>query len=397
MHLAYFSPLPPARTGIADYSAELLPHLATHVDLTLFHPEPEQVAAALRQQFSIQPYSHFQANRPQYTLPLYQMGNSTHHTGLYRMALRYPGAVVLHDLVLHHFIEAITQGQGDEAGYARAMGYALGREPGWLRHYWQLRHQPDRYSVASLNQILVDRSLLIFTHSQYGQHQLLAQGCRRPIKIIPQPMVSYEAPSQRAILNWPDTAVVFAALGQVTRAKQVGMALRQFARLYADFPQARFLLIGEIMGYEAGLQEELAALMVEGAVLVTGYVPDLAQFAGWIAAADVILNLRHPTMGETSATALRGMAQRKPLIVFNHGWYHELPDAAALKIPPLDEEALYQAMRSLAQSPEMRQTMGGAAAYHIQRYHHPSQVAEQLTTHLHEWLINHSPTQPFTN
>lgn len=33
MRLAYYSPLPPMRSGIADYSAELLPHLAAHCDI----------------------------------------------------------------------------------------------------------------------------------------------------------------------------------------------------------------------------------------------------------------------------------------------------------------------------------------------------------------------------
>jgi glycosyltransferase involved in cell wall biosynthesis len=387
MHLAYFSPLPPARTGIADYSAELLPHLARLSQLTLFHPEPEQVAAAIRQQFPVKPYPYFQANRTLFDLLVYQMGNSTYHTDLYRMAMRYPGVVVLHDLVLHHFIEAITRQQGDEAGYLQAVGYALGGEQGSLRRYLHLRHQPDRYNVASLNQVLVDRSLLILVHSQYGQQQLAAQGCQQPVAVIAQPMVRQEVVSQRPTLNWPETAVVFAALGQITRAKQVLLGLKAFARLRTEYPESRFLLVGEPMAEEVDIESEIAALQLEDVVYMTGFVPDLAEFAGWIAAADVILNLRHPTMGETSATALRGMAQGKPLIVFDHGWYKELPDAAAFKLPPLNEEALYQTMRTLAQSAELRHTMGDAAAHYIQQYHQPAQVAERIIAHLQEWLM----------
>ena len=36
MKLAYFSPLSPQRSGIADYSAELLPYLAMGAEITLF-------------------------------------------------------------------------------------------------------------------------------------------------------------------------------------------------------------------------------------------------------------------------------------------------------------------------------------------------------------------------
>jgi hypothetical protein len=68
--------------------------------------------------------------------------------------------------------------------------------------------------------------------------------------------------------------------------------------------------------------------------------------------------------------------------VFDHGWYRELPDAAAIKLPLLDEDALYRAMHDLALSPQKRQQMGHAAAQHIQTTHQPARVAE----HIHHLL-----------
>ena len=53
LRLAFFSPLPPARTGIADYSRQLLPHLRTQTEITLFSAEPDKVDAELRHQFGI--------------------------------------------------------------------------------------------------------------------------------------------------------------------------------------------------------------------------------------------------------------------------------------------------------------------------------------------------------
>jgi glycosyltransferase involved in cell wall biosynthesis len=389
MKLAYFSPLPPAHTGIADYSAELLPHLAALTDLILFHPEPEQVAAAIRTQFPIQPLTHYPAHRWQFDLALYQMGNSTHHTTIYQMALRYPGAVVLHDVVLHHFVEAITRRQGDEAGYLQAIGYALGEENGSLWAYLEQKQRPTPYSLTPLNQMLVDRSLLVLVHSRYGQYQLQAQGSKTPVAVIAQPMEPVAASPHR--LNWPEDRVVFAALGQVTAAKQVVMALRAFARLRPQCPSARFLIVGEIVQAEVDVAQVIEELQLQEVVQITGFVPDLAEFTGWIAAADIIINLRYPTAGETSATALRGMAQGKPVIVFDHGWYSELPDAAALKLPSLDEEALYQAMLTLAQSAAQRQQMGYAAAHHIQTYHQPATVAAAIQHHLTDLLASLLP------
>lgn len=389
MKLAYFSPLPPAHTGIADYSAELLPHLARLTNLTLFHPEPAQVAAAIRTQFPLAPLAHYPAHRWQFDLALYQMGNSIHHTAIYQMALRYPGVVVLHDVVLHHFVEAITRRQGDEVAYFQALNYVLGEESGSLWSHLAQKHLFIPYTLVSMNQMLVDRSLLVLVHSRYAQNQLRAQGSKTPVAVITQPMESAAAPPYH--LNWPEGGVVFAALGQVTAAKQVVMALRAFARLRPQCPSARFLIVGKIVQTEVDVPQVIEELQLKDVVQITGFVPDLTEFRGWIAAADIIINLRYPTAGETSATALRGMAQGKPVIVFDHGWYSELPDAAALKLPPMDEEALYQAMLALTQSVELRQKIGNAAAHHIQTYHQPPTVAAALYHHLTDLLASLLP------
>ena len=387
MRLAYFSPLPPAHTGIADYSAELLPHLSQWADLTLFHPHPEEVASEIRARWSVEPISRYEESRPQFDLALYQMGNSTHHTDLYRMALRYPGVVVLHDLVLHHFVEATTRRQGDEAGYLWAVGHALGQQVGGLRRYLQLRGRPTAYTLP-LNNLLVDRSLMVLVHSHYAQRQLQGQGTRGPVCVIPQPMAHYPAAAPAQQPNWPDECVVFAALGQVTAAKQVELALHAFARLHESHRETRFLLVGEAIAEEVDVAGLVARCGLQDVVHVTGFVAQLPDFVNWISLADVIINLRHPTQGETSATALRGMAQGKPLIVFDHGWYSELPDAAALKLPPLDEEALYQAMLQLTTSASMRETMGHAAAHHIQTTHQPDVVAQEIHRLLADYLHN---------
>ncbi len=387
MRLAYFSPLPPAHTGIADYSAELLPHLSQLADLTLFQQHPEEVAPEIRARWPVEPMGEYERTRPRFDLALYQMGNSTHHTNLYQMALRYPGVVVLHDLVLHHFVEAITCREGDEAGYMRAVSHALGQNDRPLDRYLQARQSPTRLTTLPLNNLLVDRSLMVLVHSHYAQKQLQAQGTRCPVPVIPQPMAPYPATTSSQRPDWLAGTVVFAALGQVTAAKQIELALRAFARVHKNHPETRFLLVGEIIQAEVDVPGIIARWGLPDAVYVTGFVAGLRDFINWIDRADVIVNLRYPTQGETSATALRGMAQGKPVIVFDHGWYSELPDAAAIKLPPLDEEALYQAMLRLTQSANMRQEMGNAAASHIQTLHQPAVVAgkiyELLTDYLH--------------
>ena len=127
--IAFFSPLPPERSGIADYSAELLPYLARWVDVTLFAARPACVADSLRDCFPIRDIAEYGAMRWRFDVALHQMGASMYHDAMYDVLLRYGGIVTLHEHNLHQFIATRTiVMQRNFAGYEREMGYALGIE-----------------------------------------------------------------------------------------------------------------------------------------------------------------------------------------------------------------------------------------------------------------------------
>src|SRR5512143_412512 len=97
MRLAWFSPMPPVRTGVAACSAELIEGLASeHVDL--FVDEP--VARHAPEYRSAHEFVWRHRHDP-YDLPVYQLGNSSHHDYEWPYVFRYPGLVVLHDAHLH--------------------------------------------------------------------------------------------------------------------------------------------------------------------------------------------------------------------------------------------------------------------------------------------------------
>ena len=106
MKVAYYSPLPPSRSGIADYSALLLPALRERVDVVVAEPGKRAPAA---------------------DVALYHVGNDPDAHGWIVDALRKrPGVVVLHEYVLHHLIAGMTIGRGNGRGYLDAMERELG-------------------------------------------------------------------------------------------------------------------------------------------------------------------------------------------------------------------------------------------------------------------------------
>lgn len=374
MRLAYFSPLPPIKSGIADYSRELLEQLAGHAEITLFVDQPEPVIPELASEFVLKPHGEYGKDRFNFDLALYHMGNNVHHEAIYNSALRYPGVVVLHDLFLHHFIGSMTFVRDDYITYAQELSYALGSSG--LELYCDIRLKRRRFPVFEIPLInrLVDRSIGTIVHSHAGAEIVQPIRPDRPTRVLPALITPMEGHSYREELGLPDEAVIFASLGFVNVTKQVEMALRAFARLRQTVPDIYYLIVGDIQG-SVDLEGTIAELGIEELVKITGFVPDLQEFINWTTTADIVVNLRFPTLGETSAAALRAMAAAKPLIVFDHGWYAELSDEICCKVPPLDEAALLSAMSDLALHPERRARMGANAYRSAIEDHDPSLVA----------------------
>ena len=378
-HLAFFSPLPPERTGIADYCRELLPYLVKLISVSIFTEYPEQVPAELRTLAKVHPIERFGSEIWRYDIAVYHMGNSMYHDALYRVLLRHPGITVLHDLGLHHFMAARSVGQGDFAGYARELGYALGTNGVDLAYQIQQGRAEPPFSAVPLNERVLDHSLGVIVHSHYAARWIRDTRPNLPVVTVPAPICADLGPLRsRYELGCSEETLLFASAGQVFPQKQVTFALEAFARLRLDFPRARYAVVGDALEQEElDLRAWLQQHDLEDAVILTGHLDDLRDFTSWVAAADVLVNLRFPTAGETSATALRGMAAGRPVIVSDHGWYAELPDDACVKVAPNDSEALYQAMRRLAENPALRHGIGQRAAAYVQRDHSLATAAQR--------------------
>jgi glycosyltransferase involved in cell wall biosynthesis len=382
LRLAYFSPLPPARSGIADYSAELLPHLAARADVTIFATDP--LSAAIPG-LEVRSAAEYELRRDEFDLPLYQMGNSEHHEATYDLLLRYPGVVVLHEVYLHHFVRHHTVGRGDWVGYGRELAYEMGSDGRRLGRAVRAEQADAPLFEVPLNQRVIDVALGLIVHSQYAADRIRRERPKALVGIASAPMEMRPGHSRRGDLALPDDAVLFGSYGQLTAEKQIEPALRAFRRAREAQPNAHYLLVGEAAP-DVDVAALIADLGLNEVVHHVGYAGDLNSFVDWIHTADVVVNLRQPTAGETSAVALRALAAGRPLIVFDHGWYSELPDAVAVKIPPGDGDALQAAMERLAGLAELRRDMGQAALDYARHHCLPARTADAYVDFVHQVL-----------
>jgi hypothetical protein len=95
-------------------------------------------------------------------------------------------------------------------------------------------------------------------------------------------------------------------------------------------------------------------------------------------ACDICVNLRWPTMGETSAAAVQVLTLGKPLVVSDVGWFSELPDEVAIKIPvdQLEVDTLAAALERLADDEALRARMSAAALEYVRREHSLERAAD---------------------
>ena len=146
-------------------------------------------------------------------------------------------------------------------------------------------------------------------------------------------------------------------------SKRIPELLRAFADVRAGYPEAVLLLVGPTSpGFD--LDRRLQRLGLDDDGLVREGWVDERRLWELMAGVDVSVNLRHPTMGETSGVAIRSLSLGKPLVVSDVGWFSELPDDAALKVPvdAHEVETLTAALELLVAREDVRAQMGRAAS-----------------------------------
>ena len=354
MRVAYYSPLAPSRSGIADYSALLLPALRERVEVVVAEPGRRP---------------------PDADVALYHVGNDPDaHGWIVDALLERPGVVVLHEFVLHHLISGMTIGRRNGRGYLDAMerelGVAgrllgLGVLDNLLPLLWET--QPERFPLAGT---VLDAAHGLIVHSDYVAQRARAAGYGGRLWRIPHPAWPMHAVEPAADVAGDPLIGCF---GFLNMNKRVPELLRAFASLRRARPNATLLLAGAA-GERFDLTRRLERLGLDEGVVRLDYVPEERMWS-LMAACDVLVNLRFPTMGETSGSAIRALSLGKALVVSDVGWFAELPDGVALRVP-VDEIEVPVLEAALLLAVERSSELGAAARAYVEREHALDHVAD---------------------
>jgi glycosyltransferase involved in cell wall biosynthesis len=389
VRVALWTPLPPQRSGIADYSVELLGALETTHDVEVFVDDGFLPDANLLRDHRVQHFGAFARRHGQapFDAIVYQMGGSTYHLYMYDPLQVVPGIVVLHDLMWSHVLLTECNERDDLDGFKRellalegpdalaellAIEERNGAEPAAAHDsLWTfLSDHPmlGRVIDASVAQIVHFDSARVELEQRYAASRVrtIPMGVRDPVR----PGRPLEGAETRARLGLEPSTFVVGVFGIVHPVKRVESCVQALGRLVAEHPDSVLLVVGEALdsAYVEGLTSLAAELGVLPHARFAGYVPRF-EFDAQLLCCDVVVNLRAPLTKHMSATLLRGLAAGRPMIVSALADWDFLPDDACLQVPPGEDEVdvLAGHLADLAADPARRLAMSAAARRYFRR------------------------------
>jgi glycosyltransferase involved in cell wall biosynthesis len=378
LRVAVFTPLSPKMSGIADFAEELLLNFSPRIRAECFIDDYAPAHPAIRERVPVFPHWQFEkrhAGAP-FDAVLYELGNNTLHAYMLPWLERHSGVIDLHDFSILGLFQHLTHhhGWGPETQC-------------WLRRELELAGH-DSASPSDLQsrdplalpmtRYIMTRSKAVVVHSDWIRRQLadlLPDACT--VTHIPLGvdlgMVRLPRPPRdvlRRKYHLTSHAFVVACIGVANRLKRLPEVLTAFREFNLVVPESYLVFIGPAeRGVLRQITQMAAAFRIRNRIRLLGHRP-LPELYEVLDLCDAVVNLRYPTMGESSATLAAAMAMGRPALVTPHGPYADYPDDACLKVPVgrHEKRTLFELFCELAQKPGLREEIGRNARRYVENW-----------------------------
>jgi glycosyltransferase involved in cell wall biosynthesis len=399
--LAVVSPLPPERTGIADYTAALLPALAEYYHIDVVTPQKMVADPWITDNCAIRTPEWFADHAQRYDRVVYHLGNSPFHHHMHDLTGQVPGVVVLHDFFLGN--AAAHRQSLDPAGRAWDRALYAGHGYGAVQERCRTKDPAALALKYPCNFHVVKPALGVMVHSWYARN--LAQHWYpdmdpadwRVIPLVRTPAVPDPAARRKTGFDFGEGALVVCAFGMLGETKLNHRLVDAWLGSFlADDPDCYLVFVGENPDtpYGRALAEKIGTCRAKDRIRITGWVSH-AQFAAWLQSADAAVQLRTLSRGETSAAVLDCMNHGLPVIVNAHGANQELPsEAVHLLEDRFTDRDLAVALESLASSKEQRCALAETAARMIRKTHSPDVCARHTALALEAFYYRAGQGRP---
>ena len=360
MKIAWFSPFPPEKSAIAEYSITIIDELQKSCYVDLWIPVSDEEDVQIGDKYNGK-YSIFNfIKNPEYINMLgsydaiiYNIGNDlSFHKNIFEVLKLHPGIVILHDYVLHHFFAAYylskkTYIQEMEKNYGEK-GKRLAEDilSGKTKAVWET----DDVLSYPLNEDVINNATGLIVHSDFVKG-MLKNRYEGLIQKLNFPSVPWKGRYMgKKNLNIAPDKISLLTFGEVNPNKRIDKVIEILGENKDLADKIIYFIVGREHKDSYDVNKFIEKFGLNDVVKVLGYQPKNI-LNSYISSADICINLRYPTMGESSWSLVQVLLAGKPAIVTRFGWYDELPDACVIKInPDREKEEMPFYLRELCNS-----------------------------------------------
>ena len=382
--LAYFSPLPNQKSGISDYSAELLPELSSHYEIDIIANQDVIFASWIHANCPIRTLEWFKENYTRFDRIIYHFGNSEFHSHMFDLLQQFDGVVVLHDF----FLSGIVAHLDLNGTRPNSWSTALYQAHGWKavqERYLHVDTAPVVYRYPANIEVL-QTALGIIVHSEssrrlanswYGENASVEWGVIPLLRVPPLRSDRLESRKHLSLAEADTVVCSFGLLGPTKLNRRLLEAW--FKSGMSKNKNCRLVFIGQNHNGDYGIQ--MAQLINDekskNNVFITGWT-DATTYRRWLEAADIGVQLRTLSRGETSAAVLDCMNYGIATIVNANGSMADIPNDAVLKLADeFTDDQLAAALDELWNDKKLRASLSFIARKHIRKVHNGRVCAEQ--------------------
>lgn len=390
--IAYMTPLPPQKSGIAIYSAELLPELDKYFDIDIFTDAEICNDLSLKSRFGIYNFKDFEKKSDKYEIIIYQMGNSSFHTYMYKYIMKYSGIVVQHDFYLSGLINYMNNNDKDSKDifintlfYSHGLkGYRYLKKKGFQNTYWSY----------PMNKELLDNIQGMIVHSKYSMelyNKFYGNEINIPIKCINQIRKEVKSINKNKKITKQELCLenefLIVSFGFLSETKLDHLIIEAFKILLNKINERRIKLIfvGSVSdaAYNGFIKKLVEEKNLEN-VIITGFV-DNEKYNKYLEIADIAIQLRCKSRGETSRAVLDCLAYGVPTIVNDYATFRDYPDDVVYKMssePSVEDIEI--AMEYLYFNETVRKKYSDIGPKYIKENHNIAIIAEQYAKFINE-------------
>ena len=378
--LAIVTPWPKQKTGIANYAENIFPHLKKYFDIDLFIDNLDENVLK-DDRFAMFDLEELPSKINEYDEVLYQIGNNTQfHKNAFKMLTQHKGIAEIHDFDLSAFFyNSFYQGEDRELmREALRLGYGYDGVEYLERVEDQKQVYDGRFKMS--DSVAAYASAVIF-HNKWS-----ACECKSLTKkyVVPHACFKYDEAEDEVVeevkkkIDYSDSDVIIGMFGFVNKNKRYDILVKAFQKL--NNPDAKLVFWGNDANGE--LESLIRREKLEKKVIIMGYLENREYRAG-LKLSDIVVNMRYPSMGESSGTLCEALSKGKPTIVTGINQYLEFPDEVCWKLPcnpdkePKEVFTLYRMLEELIASKELRDTMGENAKEYAKNVLSSEQMAEK--------------------